>query len=283
MKLQLKQYFSFLSLAPMLLLCANVTAQDKIPNKDSVVKIAADKQVVAYGTFSKREVTSAVSTISGQDIEKNTVFSLGNALFGKVPGLIVDQNSGEPGNDLPGFSLRGVTTFGFARAPLVLVDGFIRDLNSVSVFDVESISVLKDASASAMYGIQAANGVILVTTKAGQEGKSKVTVDFSTGFQSPTRLPQYYQSADFAKMYNQALTNDKLPTLFSAADIAGYESGDKKLYPNVDWMQETLRSDAPITSINISSSGGNKVAHYYVSLGYLKNTGIYKYRPKRRL
>jgi TonB-linked SusC/RagA family outer membrane protein len=276
MKLQFKQYFSFLPLAPMLLLCANVTAQDKIPNKDSVVKIAADKQVVAYGTFSKREVTSAVSTISGQDIEKNTVFSLGNALFGKVSGLIVDQNSGEPGNDLPGFSLRGVTTFGYARAPLVLVDGFIRDLNSVSVFDVESISVLKDASASAMYGIQAANGVILVTTKGGVEGKSKVTVDFSTGFQSPTRLPQYYQSADFAKMYNQALANDKLPALFSAADITGYAYGDKKLYPNVDWMQETLRSDAPITSINISSSGGNKVAHYYVSLGYLKNTGIYK-------
>jgi len=147
---------------------------------------------VAYGQLSKREVTGSVSSITGKDIEKNTVFSLGNALYGKVAGMVVDQNSGEPGNDLPGFSLRGVTTFGYARAPLVLVDGFIRDLNSVSVFDVDKISVLKDAASTALYGIQGANGVILVTTKGGEAGKSKVTVDFSTGFQSPTRLPQFY-------------------------------------------------------------------------------------------
>ncbi len=274
MKVLFKQYFSFLSVASILISTAE--AQNKLAVKDSVVHLSADQQVVAYGQLSKREVTGSVSSITGKDIEKNTVFSLGNALFGKVAGMVVDQNSGEPGNDLPGFSLRGVTTFGYARAPLVLVDGFIRDLNSVSVFDVDKISVLKDAASTALYGIQGANGVILVTTKGGQAGKSKVTVDFSTGFQSPTRLPQFYQSADFARMYNQALVNDKLPALYTAADIAGYTDGDRKLYPNVDWMSETIRNNAPITSLNISSSGGNKVAHYYVSLGYLKNTGIYK-------
>lgn len=274
MKVLFKQYFSFLSVASVLFSTAE--AQNKLPVKDSVVHLSADQQVVAYGKLAKREVTGSVSSITGKDIEKNTVFSLGNALFGKVAGMVVDQNSGEPGNDLPGFSLRGVTTFGYARAPLVLVDGFIRDLNSVSVFDVDKISVLKDAASTALYGIQGANGVILVTTKGGEVGKSKVTVDFSTGFQSPTRLPQFYQSADFAKMYNQALVNDKLPTLYTAADIAGYTDGDRKLYPNVDWMNETIKNNAPITSLNISSSGGNKVAHYYVSLGYLKNTGIYK-------
>lgn len=274
MKVLFKQYFSFLSVASVLFSTAE--AQNKLPVKDSVVHLSADQQVVAYGQLSKREVTGSVSSITGKDIEKNTVFSLGNALYGKVAGMVVDQNSGEPGNDLPGFSLRGVTTFGYARAPLVLVDGFIRDLNSVSVFDVDKISVLKDAASTALYGIQGANGVILVTTKGGEAGKSKVTVDFSTGFQSPTRLPQFYQSADFARMYNQALGNDKLPALYTAADIAGYTDGDRKLYPNVDWMNETIKNNAPITSLNISSSGGNKVAHYYVSLGYLKNTGIYK-------
>lgn len=276
MKLLFKQYLSFISVASIALFTEDINAQTKLPVKDSVLQISSVKEVVAYGLFSKREVTGSVSSITGKDIEKNMVFSLGNTLYGKVPGLIVDQNSGEPGNDLPGFSLRGVTTFGFARAPLVLVDGFIRDMNAVSVFDVEKISVLKDAASTAMYGIQGANGVILVTTKAGEQGKSKVTVDFSTGFQSPTRLPQFYRSADFARMYNQALVNDKIPTLYSAADIAGFTDGDKKLFPDVDWMKETIRNNAPTTSLNISSSGGNKVAHYYVSLGYLKNTGIYK-------
>jgi TonB-linked SusC/RagA family outer membrane protein len=242
---------------------------DTIPSSEAV-------QVVAYGTYAKRAVTSSVSTITGTDIEKNTVFSLGNALFGKVPGLILDQNSGEPGNDLPGISFRGVQTFGFSRAPLVLVDGFIRDLNSVSVFDVDKISVLKDASATAMYGIQAANGVILVTTKAGKMGKSKLTVDFTSGLQSPTRLPKFYHSANYAAMYNQALINDKLPALFTDADIAAFADGTNPLYPNVDWMGEMVAKQSPLSTLNISSSGGNNFATYYVSLGYLYNEGIYK-------
>jgi TonB-linked SusC/RagA family outer membrane protein len=271
-----KKYFSFPFAAVVLLLQTHAQAQQTGLSRDSAVQASDEMQVIAYGELPKRSVTGTVSSISGKDLEKNTVFSLGNALFGKIAGLVVTANSGEPGNDLPSFALRGVTTFGFARAPLVLVDGFIRDLNAVSVFDVDKISVLKDAASTALYGIQGANGVILVTTKSGKAGKSSLDVDVSTGFQSPTRLPQFYASADYAKMYNQALANDRLPALFSAADLAGYAEGDRRLYPNVDWMNETIRQDAPITSINLSSSGGNKVAHYYVSLGYLKNTGIYK-------
>lgn len=250
-------------------------AQTKKLQRDSVISLSDEVQTVAYGKFSKREVTAAVSTISGKDIEKNTVFSLGNALYGKVPGFTLDQSSGEPGNDLPGLLVRGVSTFGFARAPLVLVDGFIRDLNSVSVFDIESISVLKDASATAMYGIQAANGVILVNTKGGKEGKAKITVDFTHGFQSPTRLPGFYNSADFARYYNEARRNDNLPELFSQADIEGYTNGDRNLYPDVDWINELVKPSAPLTTLNLSTSGGNKVAQYYVSLGYLSNSGIY--------
>lgn len=276
MKILFKQYCSCLSLIAVLMLSTSLQAQKKSTVKDSTIRLSADMQSIAYGKVPKREVSSSITTLTGKDIEKNTVFSLGNVLYGKVPGLIVDQNSGEPGNDLPGFSMRGVTTFGYARAPLVLVDGFIRDLNSVSVFDIDNISVLKDASATAMYGIQAANGVVLVTTKGGTEGKAKLTVDFSNGSQSPIRLPQFYNSANFAKMYNQALSNDKLPSLFSAADIAGYTDGNRTLYPDVDWIKEMVKENAPITSLNISASGGNKVANYYVSLGYLNNTGIYK-------
>lgn len=263
-----------LSLITLPLWSMRVTAQTTA--EDPATDSSAQMQLITYGKRSKRSISSSVSTITGADVEKNTVFSLGNALYGKMPGLIVDQNSGEPGNDLPGLTVRGVQTFGFARAPLVLVDGFIRDLNSVSVFDIESISVLKDASATAMYGIQAANGVVLVKTKSGKQGKSKLTVDYTSGFQSPTRLPEFYGSAAFAEMYNQALANDKLPALYSAADIEGYKAGSSSLYPNVDWIGETVGKNAPIHTLNLSSSGGNRYAQYYVSLGYLYNTGIYK-------
>lgn len=265
-------------LTPLTLLfpATMLSAQVVQPAKDTT-KVEEEVQVIAYGRLPKREVTSAVSTLTGSDIEKNTVFSLGNTLYGRVPGLILDQNSGEPGNDLPGFSMRGVPTFGFARAPLVLVDGFIRDLNSVSVFDIEQISVLKDASATAMYGIQAANGVILVTTKGGKPGQSSLKVDFASGVQSPTRLPTFYRSAAFARMYNQALTNDKLPAQFSTTDIDGFSAGNSPLYPDVDWMQEMINRQSPLATLNVSADGGNKFATYYVSLGYLFNEGIYKH------
>lgn len=265
-------------LTPLTLLfpATMVFAQGVQPTKDTT-RSEEEAQVIAYGRLPKREITAAVSTLTGSDIEKNTVFSLGNTLYGRIPGLVVDQNSGEPGNDLPGFSMRGVTTFGFARAPLVLVDGFIRDLNSVSVFDVDQITVLKDASATAMYGIQAANGVILVTTRSGKPGQSKLTVDFTSGVQTPTRLPTFHRSAAFAQMYNQALANDKLPPLFSAADIAGYSAGNSPLYPDVDWMQEMINRQSPLATLNLSADGGNKFATYYVSLGYLYNDGIYRH------
>lgn len=270
------RYIRRLSPLTLLLPATMLNAQGMRSAKDTT-RVEEEVQVIAYGRLPKREITSAVSSVTGADIEKNTVFSLGNSLYGRVPGLIVDQNSGEPGNDLPGFSMRGVPTFGFARAPLVLVDGFIRDLNSVSVFDIEQISVLKDASSTAMYGIQAANGVILVTTKGGKPGQSSLKVDFASGVQSPTRLPTFYRSAAFARMYNQALTNDKLPALFSTADIDGFSAGNSPLYPDVDWMQEMVNRQSPLATLNVSADGGNKFATYYVSLGYLFNEGIYKH------
>ncbi|MEO7530478.1 MAG: SusC/RagA family TonB-linked outer membrane protein [Sediminibacterium sp.] len=245
-------------------------------NNDSLDNPSSAIQQVAYGTMKKRNVSASVSSITGKDIEKNTVFSLGNTLYGKIPGLTIDQNSGEPGADAPGISLRGVPTFGYARAPLVLVDGFIRDLNSVSVFDLASISVLKDAAATALYGIQAANGVILVTTKQGVVGKNTVTFDVSKGVQSAVRLPQFVHSSQYVKMYNQALVNDGLPERYTPADITGYESGNRMLYPDVDWMKEAVGGQAPMTSVNMSTSGGNKVSQYYASLGYMNSTGIYR-------
>jgi TonB-linked SusC/RagA family outer membrane protein len=245
--------------------------------KDSLKGSFTGWQHIAYGKVSKEGVSSSISGVSGKDIEKNTVFSLGNALYGKIVGLTLDQNGGEPGNDAPGFTVRGVGTFGWSHAPLVLVDGFERDLNSVSVFDVESISVLKDAAATSLYGLKAANGVIMVNTKRGFAGKSKVSVDLSQGVQSPVKLPEFVPSSQFVRMYNQALVNDGLPERYTPADIAGYDSGDPLYYPDVDWTRELVRNYSPMTSVNVSSSGGNKVAQYYVSLGYLHSSGLYNH------
>lgn len=282
MKIITKYSRNLLFLMALLFVAASSSAQTDLQNepktdqKDTLINISSDIQHIPYGKMTKRNVSSSISSISGKDIEKNTVFSLGNTLFGKIPGLIVDQNGGEPGSDNPGFNVRGTGTFGWSHAPLILVDGFERDLNSVSVYDVESISVLKDASATALYGMKGANGVIMVTTKRGVVGKSSLSVDFTQGFQSPIKLPEFVNSAQYVKMYNQASVNDGLPARYTAEDIAGYESGDRLYYPDVDWMKETVREFSPSTSVNVSSRGGNKVAQYYVSLGYLNSTGIYK-------
>jgi len=278
-----------LSLLAIILWCRTASAQNnkttepaplspktQTAQKDSLQGSFSGLQPIAYGTVKKESVSSSISTIGGKEIGKNTVFSLGNALYGRIPGLTLSQNGGEPGNDAPGFSVRGVGTFGWAHAPLILVDGFERDLNSVSVFDVENISVLKDGAATALYGLKAANGVIAVTTKRGFVGKSKVSVDLSQGVQAPIRLPEFVNSSQFVRMYNQALVNDGLPERYTATDIAGYDSGDPLYYPNVNWMKETIRDFSPMTSVNVSSRGGNKVAQYYVSLGYLNSTGIYR-------
>ena len=136
---------------------------------------------------------------------------------------------------------------------------------------------MKDASATALYGAMAANGVIYVTTKSGKQGAPKLVVDFSSGIQSPTRLPEFYGAYEYAKFYNQALVNDRLPQQFSAADLAAYADGTNPLYPNVDWMSEMITKQAPNASLNLSSSGANNFAKYYVSIGYLYNEGIYKH------
>ncbi|MDP4225324.1 MAG: SusC/RagA family TonB-linked outer membrane protein [Bacteroidota bacterium] len=281
MKFITTYFISMLFVMALVLVGAPSLAQDnpsKIANSksDTLINISSDFQQVLYGKMPKRSVSSSISSISGKDIEKNTVFSLGNTLYGKIPGLILDQAGGEPGYDTPGFNVRGIGTFGYSKAPIILVDGFERDLNSVSVYDVESISVLKDASATALYGIRAANGIIMVTTKRGIVGQKNLTVDVTQGFQSPIRLPKFVNSAQYVKMYNQACANDGLPAQYSADQIAGYENGNRLYYPDVDWMKEAIREFSPSTSVNVSSRGGNKGAQYYVSLGYISNTGIYK-------
>jgi len=221
------------------------------------------------------ENTSSISTVTGKTIYKGSSYSPGNALYGLLPGLTVIQRSGEPGLEDPDFRIRGNGTFGNTNYPLVLVDGFEHDLNTIAVEDIESISVLKDASANLLYGGRAANGVIVVTTKRGALGKAKVSVNVMRGMQSPMGSPKFLGSADYATMYNQALASDGLPAVYTDTQIQDFRTGDPIYSPNVDWRKELVRNNAPATKANFSVTGGNNVIQYYASVGYQLIEGIY--------
>jgi TonB-linked SusC/RagA family outer membrane protein len=249
----------------------------------SVNKLLADstRQTIVQELFDERDAsltTSSVSALRSKDIEKNTVVSFGNTLYGRIPGLFVKQSDGEAGSDYPTLYIRGKHTFTGSNTPLVLVDGFPRDFNTLSVDEIESVSVLKDAAATALYGMDGANGVILVTTKRGVDGKTKVGFKAEYGLMAPTRLPKFYGSYDYARFYDMAETNDgKSSNTYSQDQLDSYKNRtDNILYPDVDWISEAVRNVSPIQKYVIDLRGGNKVAKFYVNLGYDSSDGLFK-------
>lgn len=265
------QLFMFLCAAGMK---TSVQAQDSASRASDSLP-AASYINVAYGKVAKDKIMYAANQIGNKDIINNSVYSTGNSLYGKIPGLFVIQRTGEPGNDAPTLYLRGTSTTR-VNAPLVIVDGIERDLNHVPVEDIEAIAALKDAASSAIYGIRGANGVILVTTKRGAEGKLSLNANVEQGLLSPVRTPRFVSSAAYAKLYNQALANDGIQPVYTQEQIAGYEKGNSYNYPDVDWQRELTKDYANATRANINISGGEKVARYFVSLGYFRQGGIYK-------
>ncbi len=230
---------------------------------------------VAFGTQKKEEITSAISTIGGQEMSKTLAPTLSNTLFGRLPGLTVMQGSGEPGYDSPSMLIRGKGTYNNNNF-LVFVDGFEASFDQLSVDEIESISVLKDAAALALYGIRAANGAILVTTKRGSIGKTRISLSARTGWQQPTELPEFLGAYDYSRLYNEALQNDGLPARYSDEALAAYQDGsDPFLHPDVDWYDEVLRESAPISDYSLTFSGGSETARYFVLLGHMSNQGLY--------
>ena len=231
-----------------------------------------------YQSVPSREVTSSVSTVDSKSLANNYVLAFGNALYGKLAGLNLKQADGEPGDDYPSILIRGKHTFTGSNSPLVLVDGFAREYNTLSVDEVETVSVLKDAASTALYGMDGANGVLLVTTKRGQEGKASVGLKMETGYRTPTRLPKFYGSYEYAKFYNQAQLNDgKTSFLYSDAQLEGYRlNQDPRLFPNVDWFNETIRDNSPTKRYILDFRGGNSTAKYYVNVGLDNSEGLFK-------
>lgn len=255
-------------------------------NGDTVV-IAQKSSIerIGFDTQPRHLISTAISTVRGIDLEKNFTLNLGNTLYGRLPGLNVQQGGSEPGASTPTLYVRGLNTFGGAsNAPLYVIDGYISNgAGTSNAFmqlmpeEIESISVLKDAASTAVYGARAANGVILITTKAGKEGPLKVSFTTKQGFNQAQKLPTFYNSYNYAQLYNEALTNDGLPVRYTAEDLEAYKQGnDPYLHPDVNWYKEILRKTAPVSSYNLTFSGGDKFVRYFVMLNALNSQGLFK-------
>ena len=233
---------------------------------------------IAYGTQEKTRVTSAVSTIKGSELRKSFVPNLGNTLYGRIPGLMVVQQGNEPGNDSPGLFARGLSTFGDAgTAPIIIVDGVESSFEQMTPYEIESITLLKDASATAIFGSRGANGVLLVTTKRGYNGELKIDLSAQVGFQQATRMPEFLSSFEYAQLYNEGLKNDGAAPLYSDEELEKYRTqSDPYLYPDVNWYDQVLRNQVPISNYNLSFSGGDKSVKYFASLNKISNGGLYR-------
>lgn len=241
--------------------------------------------VIAYGKQAAWKTSAAIGTISGKELTKITSPSVGNSLKGLLPGLTIMQQSGEPGYDfyMQNMYSRGVSSFVGGQKILVFIDGFEAPLDYISAEEIASVTLLKDASALALYGSRGANGALLVTTKKGLPSTSKISIRLQTGLQTPTKMNTPLGSYDYARLYNQALTNDGLPARYDANMLAAYQNNsDPYLYPNVNWKREIMKKSAPLTLAEMSFHGGNRTICYYVMAGMLQNKGLYRGTDSKR-
>ena len=227
--------------------------------------------VIGYGTQTKESVIGAISTVNIDEL-KVPSSKISNVLAGRLAGVVSVTRSGEPGAGSE-FYIRGISTFGANRNPLVLVDGIERDLDLVDPEDIESFSVLKDATATAVYGVRGANGVVLITTRSGIEGRPRVNLRVEKGFTGPTKLPKMVNSAQFAELYNEASNSN----YYTSDVIDHYRNGtDPDLYPNVDWVQSLYNDLAQNTRVNMNISGGGSLARYYIAGSVYDEGSIFK-------
>ena len=239
-----------------------------------------DVVVVGYGVQKKESVVGAISQVQGETLVNSGISNITNALSGKLSGVTTMQSSGQPGNSDAEIVIRGVSSFG-SNSPLVLVDGVERDFASIDPDEVENISVLKDASATAVFGAKGANGVIIVTTKSGKEGKPKMKISVSQGFANPINTPSHIDSYTTMQLFNVASKNDQNWTeMKSQAVLNEYRNPSSTVnsyrYPDVDWFELLCRPFAPTTNANFNISGGTKFVKYFASVGYTNEGSIFR-------
>ena len=251
--------------------------------KFKVAKTNAIDEVVVTGLVSQKKVSvvGAVSTINMEEL-RTPGTSLVNMIGGRMPGVITMQVSGEPGQNLSNFWVRGVSTFGAGAGALVLIDGIEGRLNDIDVDDVESISVLKDAAATAVYGVRGANGVVLVTTKRGSKEKIQVTARATVKLSQIKRLPEYLSSYDYARLANEARAMSGESDLYTPIQLDIIKNNlDPELYPNVNWIDQIMKKTSLQENYYASARGGGDVAQYFVSVGYRHEGAAYKQKENQ--
>lgn len=241
--------------------------------------------IVGYGAQKKVTVTGSVASVDMADM-RTPGPNLSNVLQGKVAGIISVQANGEPGYDNSTFTIRGIGTFAGSTSPLVIVDGVQRDdvnstyggaYNNIDPEDIVSISLLKDASATAVYGAKGANGVMIITTKRGSVGKPKISFKAESGISGFTKLPKMLSGVDYMKLYNEGRRNAGLAETYTKDRILKTASGlDPYLYPDVDWMETIYKKFASLTNINLNITGGSELVRYYLSASFYNQQGQYK-------
>lgn len=273
---------SFIGYATQDVPVAGKTSLAVILKEDS--ELLDEVVVVGYGAQKKESVVGAISQVSSKELLRSPAANVSQAIAGKISGVITSQTSGAPGSDDAQIFIRGRATFAGDGQPLVLVDGVERAYSQVAPDDIESISVLKDASVTAVYGVRGANGVMLITTKRGKEQKPEVSLTANWQIQSPTRRDTYLNSYQSVSLLEEALANDGLPSQFDANALemyrkssAGQLSGlDAMLYPNVNWYDEVLKSSSPAQRYNVSVRGGTKRMRYYATAEYYDQQSMVK-------
>ena len=231
--------------------------------------------VTGYSSQKKASIIGSIETINPTELKFGTTRTLSNNLAGKLSGVIGIQRSGEPGYDDSNFWIRGISTFSGSNNPLILIDGVARDLNNVDVAEIESFSILKDASASAMYGVRGANGVIVITTKRGKIGAPQVRFHVEHSINEPTKMPEFLSAPDYMTLLNQLAKQDGIAQPFTQLQIDRTRSGyDPDLYPDVNWVDAITKDYAYTTRGNLDISGGSDFLRYSIVASYFKETGI---------
>ena len=240
-----------------------------------------DVVVVAFGTQKKKEVVGSITTITPSEL-KIPSSNLTTALAGRLAGVVAYQRSGEPGADDADFFIRGVTSFGYKKDPLILIDGIelsSRDLARMQVDDIANFSILKDATATALYGARGANGVILITTKEGVEGKTKVSVRLENSVSAPTRNVELADPITYMKLNNEAVQtrNPQADVPYKRSQIDNTILGNNPLvYPTNDWREMLFNDYAMNQRFNMNASGGGKTARYYLAATFNQDNGVLK-------
>jgi TonB-linked SusC/RagA family outer membrane protein len=241
--------------------------------------------VVAYGVQKKMTSIGAQSSVKAAEL-KQPVANLSNTLAGKIAGIVGVQRSGEPGYDNAELYIRGISSFvSSGSSPLILIDGVERSFNNLDPEDIESFSILKDASATAVYGVRGGNGVILIQTKKGKVSRPQISIQYNQGITQFTRLPELADGVTYMNIANEARRNSNpaLPPIYTAERIEATSNGsDPDLYPNVDWFKEIFNETGENKRFNFNVNGGSEKATYYLSLAYYNEKGLFKNESLRR-